>query len=189
MIVLLSRENRKKSLKYMNNQYKRWQKLFLFCLGLFAGTAFCMKWMEGDFLQNGEKFTIIGLEISYTKEKLAAILSGLDEPVKKILRYHLSFDFAFMAGVYPGIAALCMMAREKTTRPVLQKFLLVFAFLQTVAWGCDIGENILLLHWIKDPVSITDFCAYHLIVIIKWSIALMGALLAIPLAIRRQKRV
>ena len=182
-------ENRKISHKYMNNPYKRWQKLFLFCLGISAGTAFCMKWMEGDFWQNGEKFTIIGLEITYTKEKLAAILSGLDEPVKTILRYHISFDFAFMAGVYPGIAALCMMAREKTTKPVLQKILLVFAFLQTVAWGCDIGENILLSHWIKNPVSISDFGTYHIIVIVKWSIALMGAILAMPLAIRRRKRV
>ena len=182
-------ENRKNSHKYMTDQYKRWQKLFLFCLGLFAGTAFCMKWMEGDFWENGEKFTIIGMEISYTKEKLAAIFSGLDEPVKTILRYHLSFDFAFMAGVYPGIAALCMMAREKTTQPVVQKTLLVLAFFQIAAWGCDIGENILLLHWIKEPGSITNFGIYHLIVIVKWGIALMGAILAIPLAIRRRKQV
>ena len=124
--------------------YKFWQRLFLFSLGLFMGTAFCMKWMEGDFIQNGQKFTIIGLEISYSKDKVAAILAGLDEHVKTILRYHLSFDYVFMAAVYPGIAALCMMARGKSTGTGIQKILLALAILQIVAWGCDIFENYFL---------------------------------------------
>jgi hypothetical protein len=166
--------------------YKFWQRLFLFSLGLFAGAAFCMKWMEGDFLQNGEKFTVIGLEISYTKEKVASILAGLDEHVKTILRYHLSFDFVFMAGVYPGIAALCMMARSKLAGEGIRKILLAFAVLQMVAWGCDIFENYCLLKWIKNPVIGDDFNFYHLVVSAKWIIALAGALLAIPLALRKR---
>ena len=117
----------------MTSNYNRWQKFFLCCLGLFAGTAFCMKWMEGDFIQAGHKFTIIGLEISYPKERMATILSGLEDPVKNILRYHLSFDFAFMAAVYPGIAALCMMAREKLGMGAIKKILAVLAILQLFA--------------------------------------------------------
>jgi hypothetical protein len=171
----------------MNSNYKRWHKLFLFCLGLFAGTAFCMKWVEGDFLQTGEKFTIIGLEISYAQEKVTAILSGLDDRVRTILRYHLSFDFAFMAGVYPGIAALCMMAREKVTGNFLKKLLLFLAALQTIAWVCDIIENYWLLHWIKNPVIGNEFGTYHFIVATKWIIALTGALLSIPLSLRSKK--
>ncbi len=61
----------------MDTGYKNLQKLFLFCLGLFAGTAFCMKWMESDFVHNGSLFTIIGLEISYSKEKIISILSWI----------------------------------------------------------------------------------------------------------------
>lgn len=171
----------------MSSNYKRWQKLFLFCFGLFAGTAFCMKWMEGDFIQNGEKFTIIGLELTYPKEKLAAILSGLDGHVKTILRYHLSFDFAFMAGVYPGMAALCMMARGKLVSAGLKKLLLVLAVLQVPAWGCDIVENSCLLYWIKNPAPGNGFGIYHFIVAAKWVIVLMGALLAIPLVLKRRK--
>lgn len=173
----------------MNANYKQWQRLFLFSLGLFAGTAFCMKWMEGDFIQNGQKFTVIGLEVSYSKEKVAAILAGLDEHVKTILRYHLSFDFAFMAGVYPGIAALCMMAGNKSAGKALPKILLVLAVLQIMAWGCDIFENYCLLKWIKDPVIGKDFSTYHIIVYLKWLIALTGVLLAIPLAMRKRKKV
>lgn len=170
----------------MSINYKRWQKLFLFCFGLFIAAAFCMKWMEGDFLQNGRLFTIIGLEVD-SKEKVASILSGLDEHVKTILRYNLIFDFIFMAGVYPGIASLCMMARAKSDSSIVKKILLAFALLQIVAWGCDIAENCYLLKWIKNPVIGNEFGLYHFIVFAKWGIALSGALIAIPLAIRKRK--
>ena len=97
----------------MNLNYNHWKRLFLLASGLVIGTAFCMKWMEADFFINGGKFTILGLELFYSKEKLAVILNSIDEHIKTILRYHLVFDFAFMAGVYPAIASLCMIAGEK----------------------------------------------------------------------------
>lgn len=167
-----------------------WQKLFIFSLGLFVGSAFCMKWMESDFLFNGDIFTIIGLEITYSQEKVSAILAGLDSPVKNILRYHLSFDFAFMVGVYTGIAALCMIAREKSKSKLLRKILFGLAALQTVAFACDVVENIYLFNWIKNPaINSKDFSNYHIVVIAKWIIALTGALLAIPLSLKQTKKV
>lgn len=178
-----------KNHKLMNSDYNRWKKLFLCCLGLFAGTAFCMKWMESDLVQNGQTFTIIGLEISYPKEKVVAILAGLDEHVKTILRYHLSFDFVFMAGVYPGIAALCLMARNKLHGHAIRNFLLTIAIFQAIAWGCDIFENMCLLKWIKEPVITSGFDTYHLLVAVKWIIALAGAFIAIPLVLIKRKPV
>src|SRR5687768_16472951 len=136
----------------MTANYRRWRALFLLCLGIFAGTAFCMKWMEEDLVYNGRTFTIIGLEISYSKQELSTILAGIDGKVKTILYYHLSFDFVFMAGVYPGIAAVCMMARERCSRPLWKKVLLILALLQSLACICDIVENCYLLQWIKEPV-------------------------------------
>ncbi len=173
----------------MSSNHKGWQKLFLFSFGLFAGAAFCMKWMEPDFIQNGQPFTIIGLEVTYPKEKVVLILSGLDEHVRTILRYHLSFDFVFMAGVYPDIAALCMMARSKATGKIIRGILLLLAGLQILAWGCDIFENLYLLKWIKNPVIGNEFSLYHIVVYAKWGIALVAALLAIPLALRRKKEM
>ena len=41
--------------------YKKWQKIFLFCLGISIAAGFCMKWMESDLVANNEVFTIIGL--------------------------------------------------------------------------------------------------------------------------------
>ncbi|MEO7924638.1 MAG: hypothetical protein ABIR30_13235 [Chitinophagaceae bacterium] len=165
----------------------RWKILYWFCFGLFAGTAFCMKWMEDDLWVNNEKFTIIGLEISYSREKTMTILSGLDEKVKTLLRYHLSFDFAFMAGVYPGIAALCMMGRKKLGGRLTRSILFSLALLQTVAWGCDITENIFLFNWIKHPVIGNEFGSYHLVVIVKWIIALTGALAGIGLLFKKRR--
>jgi hypothetical protein len=173
----------------MINNNKTWNKLFLLCFGLFAGTAFCMKWMEGDFVENGSVFTIIGLEATYSKERVMALLSGLDGTVKTIVRYHLFFDFAFMAGVYPGIACLCMTARKRKIGKWVQAFLLGLALLQLVAWGCDIAENRFLLKWIDKPESISSFGVYHVVVYTKWIIALAGALVAIAILLVRKKRV
>ncbi len=172
----------------MTINYKGWKSVFLFCLGLFIGTAICMKWMEMEFNKEGSLFTIIGLEISYSREQVVSILSGLEEPVRSLLRYHLRFDFAFMAGVYPGIAALCMMARFKTQRTWLRNLLLALALLQVLAFACDVIENLFLLKWLGDPGSVTDFEFYHAVVWVKWSLALSGALLSIPVVVRRMRK-
>jgi len=164
---------------------KNLQKIFLFCFGLFVASAFCMKWMENDFIFNGEKFSIIGLEISYSKAKVASILAGLDEHVKRILRYHLVFDFVFMIAVYPGIAMLCLMAKYRSKGAFLRKILSVIAALQIIAWGCDILENYCLLKWINKPVIGNEFILYHFIVIAKWIIALGGAISGILLTVKR----
>lgn len=172
----------------MSEGYKIWQKCFLFCLGIFLSAAFCMKWMEGDFIQAGKKFTIIGLEISYSQQQVSQILSGLDDKVKTILQYHLYFDFAFMAGVYPGIFALCMMARRKTENRFFRTLLLTMAFLQPAALLCDIMENCFLLQWINTGGVVDKFSLYHLVVYTKWILALSGALIAIPLNLIKQKK-
>ena len=162
-----------------------WQKLFLLCFGIFLGTAFCMKWMEADFIMGGNKFTIIGLEISYSREQVSQILSSIDQRVKTILQYHLYFDFAFMAGVYPGIFSLCMIARQRSANRSLRNFLLIIGMLQAAALCCDVTENVFLLKWIGNQGQISHFGFYHLIVIIKWAIALLGALVAFPLTLRK----
>lgn len=135
------------------------------------------KWREIYDYRVGDK---------YSRETVTAILAGLNDQVKTILRYHLSFDYAFMAGVYTGIVALCMMASEKITRAVGKKILLVLAGLQVVALACDIVENVYLLKWIRNPVFGGEFSMFHWIVLIKWIIVLAGAFFAIPLAVRKR---
>ena len=167
--------------------YKRWQKIFLTGLGIFLAAAFCMKWLEPEFLHKGNLFTIIGLEITYPREKLMAIFSEIDPHVRSVLRYHLVFDFVFMIGVYPGIAALCMMAREKRKNKTLRKILLICAVLQILALGCDVMENFYLLKWLNVPLIGNEFIFFHSVVAVKWVVALVAAFIAIPLAIKGRK--
>ncbi len=161
--------------------YKGWRNCFLFCLGLFIVTAFWMKWWETRFYSQGELFTIIGLEISYTAERVMDIIYHLDPAIQMLLKAHLYLDYVFMAGAYGGIACLCMMARFKAKKALLRNSLLVLACLQLVAWGCDIRENGFLLYWLSEKPDIrSSFTLYHMYVIIKWSLALTGVLLSIP---------
>src|SRR6188474_2715804 len=114
----------------MKNDHYRWNRLFLFCLGLFIAGAFAMKWMENDLIYNGEKISIFGLELFYPKDRIIEIFSGINDKVRTVLNYHLSFDFIFMAGCYPGIASLCMMAAERTISRNIKRILFILAFIQ-----------------------------------------------------------
>ena len=69
------------------------------------------------------------------------IFSGLTDKVETILRFHLVFDFAFMVGVYPGLALLCLKARDKSVGKILRGLLLFLALAQLIAFACDVYEN------------------------------------------------
>jgi hypothetical protein len=166
-----------------------WKKLFLLTFGLALSAAFCMKWMENDLLLNNQKFTILGLELFYSEEKVESVLSAINSPVRTIFSYHLTFDFAFMAGIYPCIASLCMMASLKVRSAALKKILITLAFLQLLAWTADIMENYYLLDWNQQHhVDATAFTQYHVIVSLKWILALAGAFISIPLVIFGRKK-
>ena len=163
----------------MNKRSINWKQLFLFCLGLFLASAFAMKWMENDLVLNDEKFSIFGLELFYPKEKIIEIFKGINDKVKTILEYHLSFDFIFMAGVYPGICALNMMAANKTRNRAFRMILFFFGAIQILGWVFDITDNYYLLKWLHSPVIGNEFDFYHVIVYSKWIIAISGALLGL----------
>lgn len=142
-----------------------------------------MKWIEPDLIYNNQKISIFGLELFYSKEKIVEIISGINDKVKTILGYHLSFDFIFMAGVYPGISCLCMMAVNKVQVHTLKKILFVLACLQLFAWTFDIIENYYLLKWLRMPVIGNEFGFYHVVVYSKWIIALSAALISLSILI------
>ena len=157
----------------------RWRGLFLFCLGIVIASGFIMEWLANDFWVGEEKFSILGLELFYSKKEVLTVLTQIKQPARTALNYQLIFDFAFMVGVYPGIASLCMIAREKLARKTIQNILFALAMLQPVAWAFDIVENSYLLNWIQKPEIGEEFSIYHNIVAAKWLIALIGAFSAI----------
>lgn len=171
----------------MSVTVQSWKKLGPFCLGLSIAAAFCMKWMEADFRVQGGKFTVLGLEVFYDRQKIMGLLSLISKPVKRVLYYHLCFDFVFMAGIYPCIACLCMIAGEKTVMPGIKKMLFILAALQLAAWAADIIENMYLLNWLSSPViSQDELNLYHLVVITKWVLALAGLMISLIWVFRRK---
>src|SRR5437773_12112913 len=122
----------------------RWRSLFLFCLGIAVATTFIMQWLASDFWLDDQKFSILGLELFYSKKEVIDVLSQIKQPAKIALNYQLTFDFVFMVGVYPAIASLCMMAREKQIKIWIRNYLFALAMLQPVAWAFDMTENIYL---------------------------------------------
>jgi len=171
----------------MQSHYQRWFKLFLFSFGVAIASSFILQWLAGDFWLNNEKFSILGLELFYPKRKVIDILSHIDLSTKLALNYQLIFDFVFMAGIYPAIASLCMMAREKQTATGARNFLFAVAILQPVAWAFDVTENIYLLGWLDKPEIGDEFGTYHNIVAAKWIIALFGSLSAIIFLLFQRK--
>jgi hypothetical protein len=163
----------------MHPNSNRWKSLFLFCLGIVIATSFIMEWLAGDFWIGDEKFSIPGLELFYSKREILTVLIQIKQPARIALNYQLIFDFAFMAGIYPGIASLSMMVREKINRKSIKNVLFALAMLQPVAWAFDIVENSYLLNWMEKPEIGEEFSIYHNIVIAKWLIALTGVLISI----------
>ena len=173
----------------MIKTYNSWLKLFLLCLGLAIAAAFCMKWMEKDLYHQGSLFTILGMEFSYSIEKLEWLSAGISPHVKALLRYLLYFDFIFMVGVFPGIASLCMIARYKTSIKIFRKLLYVMAALQTLAWGLDIFENLTLLTLLDtNNIDKEIYGWFHLAVWTKWVIAISAVLLSLPFIFQKIKK-
>jgi hypothetical protein len=170
----------------MQPLYFRWRNLFLFCFGVAVATSFIMQWLSNDFWLEDQKFSILGLELFYSKKEVITVLTQIKPPARMALNYQLVFDFVFMAGVYPGIASLCMMVREKTKKQAFKNALFALAMFQPVAWAFDITENIFLFNWMEKPEIGDEFGTYHNIVAAKWLIALAGAITAITLLIFRK---
>lgn len=161
--------------------------LFAGFLGLAAGAAFCMKWMEPGFQSRGELFTIIGLEISYTAPQIREILESLDPVVREKLRLHLYFDFAFMAGVYPAIATACIWVGRSRQSAAWRKMLVILSAGQVLAAGADVAENRILLGWLDNPAGVSGLEAFHQVVWLKWGLA-VGAILLTVMALFFKKR-
>ena len=162
-------------------------RLFTVCLGVFAGTAFCMKWMESDLVSGGRTFSIIGVELTYGATELRQIFTALTEPARTALGYHLVFDYLFMAAVYPGIAILCLWARDRYRNPGLRIFLTCCAIFQAFAWAIDVYENRCISRWMAAPDSIGHLRMYHALVTLKWVIAVFAFLTSLLLLARRRR--
>src|SRR4051794_25400728 len=137
----------------------------LFCIlfGLFLLFTFIMNFQGSYFYTKDvviRKFSILDLALAASPVELVNIIKGLydlpPEQSKKAvnaLRGQLYVDFLFMPCAYGSIFLLCLKVAERMEVSIGYYIFAAFAWLQLVAWLCDIIENVYLLGKIRpDPV-------------------------------------
>ncbi len=157
-----------------------------FFAGLALASAVCMKLLEPEFARHEPPFTIIGLELNFKADQLAELFASLQQPTAALLRYHLYFDFVFMAAVYPFIGLMCLRAACRF-QGSWKSFFWILASFQLLALLCDVIENACLLLWMKPEHVINGFTLYRIVVVCKWFLALAGFLTALPVLLRRKR--
>ena len=134
------------------------------------------------------KFSIIDLQFPASAMELVIFIKGisllpaeLSKKSLRSLRRQLYLDFLFMPALYGSIFLLCMKVSLKMSSFGHGLFG-ILAWLQCIAWLCDIIENIYLLNKIRPEPVISKpavHIAYVILEIAKWGIALTAAVCSI----------
>jgi len=159
---------------------------FCIAFGVMLIIALVMKFQRKYFYTNDvviRKFAMIDLELPSSSREVVNIINGIfllppDQSQKTLraLKGQLYIDFIFMPPTYGAIFLLCMDVSWKMSS-IGHGLFSTLAWLQVVAWLCDIIENIYLLNKIRPGVvASTDAAhkAYMLVEIIKWAIVLVS---------------
>ena len=134
------------------------------------------------------KFSILDFEFPPSAQELVSFIKGIfnlpDDLVNKTLKAlkrQLWLDFLFMPGLYGCIFILSMKVSMKMIY-FGHKLFAVLAWIQFIAWFCDIVENIYLLNKIRpEPVISSPVVhkSYEILEVIKWGIPLLAAVCSI----------
>lgn len=140
-------------------------------------------------------FSIMELEIPATGQELVNIIEGIfklpgaDRRITlNAVKGQLWLDFLFMPLAYGNIAILCCRVAHKAQHEWLKYVFVFLAFLQLVAWLCDITENIYLMKKMREGADVTlpskqVHKAYITMVSSKWAIALIATVLGISVTV------
>jgi hypothetical protein len=163
--------------------------LFALLLIIFLAATAWMSRIARDFkLKDNSNFSIMDLELPASagavQEKMADFLPGTRQAVLK----QLNADYVFMAGCYPGILVLCLIAlrriatinslqkdlQQKITGGGWKKLLAVLAILQLFAWGLDVWENAQIEQWLNTNMVNNNIAFFKARVYAKFAFALAG---------------
>ncbi|MEP7145200.1 MAG: hypothetical protein ABI707_20105 [Ferruginibacter sp.] len=166
--------------------------LFTIIFGLFLTLTFIMMRQSRNFYTKDvvvRKFTMMELEVPATARELVNLIKGLyllppAQSKKSInaLRAQLKLDFLFMPLAYGSIFLLNWKVAFKMQLQIGHYVFLAFAFLQLVAWICDIIENIYLLGKIEPEPKMTsdkNHKNYLRMEAVKWGISLTATVCAV----------
>jgi len=128
------------------------------------------------------KFSIVDFEFPASAMELVSVIKdifslpgALAKKSLQALRSQLYLDFLFMPALYGSIFILSMKVSGKMIYFGHSLFA-ILAWLQCIAWICDIMENIYLLNKIRsEPVvsSPAVHRAYEILEVVKWGIPLI----------------
>lgn len=134
------------------------------------------------------KFSIMDLELPASAQELVNIVKGIfllpvaqSKKAVNALKGQLYVDFIFMAAAYISIFILCSIVSGKMTYLGHSVFM-VLAWLQLIAWLCDIIENIYLLKKLTPAIVASKPAvhkAYQILEILKWGIAMTGTVCSV----------
>lgn len=154
-------------------------KLIIICVIVFYLTSCKMIRSSQNFLKaNGQKFSIIDLELPKSRVFLQQLISDFAKGTKASVVKNLNEDYIFMVAAYIGIALMCFKARDFSNGnwPIILTWI---GALQILPWIFDIYENIQIRKWVDGEKITNNLALFKLMVMTKFLIAFIGALLSL----------
>jgi len=134
------------------------------------------------------KFSILDLEFPPSATDMTNFIKDIfslpaaqAKKTSNALRNQFLLDFLFMPAFYGSIFILSMKVSMKMVY-FGHKFFAVLAWIQFIAWLCDIIENIYLLNKIRPEPVVTGsavFKSYEVLEALKWGIPLLASVCSI----------
>jgi hypothetical protein len=134
------------------------------------------------------KFSILDLEFPPSATEMVNFIKDIfslpgaqAKKTLKALRGQLMLDFLFMPAFYGSVFIVSMKVSMKMVY-FGHKFFAVLAWIQCIAWLCDIIENIYLLNKIRPEPSVSNnmvFKSYEVLETFKWGIPLLAVVCSI----------
>ncbi len=165
---------------------------FCIAFGMVLVKSFMMRIQSMNFYTQDvviRRFSIMDLVFPASPLEVVLLIKGIyGLPVKRrkktlqSLKAQLYIDFLFMPAVYGTIFLACMKVSLVMKSFSGQELFADLAWIQILPFICDILENIYLLNKISPNIAPSKQAvhkAFHLLEIIKWGIALTGAICAI----------
>ena len=154
-------------------------KALIVCLiAFFALYLKMLKTGEGFVLKNGERFSILDLQLPKSKTILQQLIANLGPGASASVLKQLKEDYFYMIAAYIGVALMCLVAKDYVHGRWI-RILEILAFIQILPWIFDIIENIQVKNWVNGGAIPADLTLFKAMVIAKFAIALGAVVVAI----------
>jgi len=153
----------------------------------------CQVALPSRFSSGQGYINILNLEFPPNLNDLNTLLKSLPDHSKELILQKLDLDYVFLTAWFFLVITLCLWAYQKQSellknlegeqrisRCILwKKYLLIFAFLQFLAIGFDVYENLKIEQWIQHGEVNNNLLLFRIFVFCKFIITGAGLFLGI----------